>query len=95
MPKRGEKLEEIKIRVTKEDKALIKTVAGMKGITMTKLILDSIVPTIKRDFESIEHKEIIESRIEKTEIKIQELRDNMNSRSNTKKKKWFNVFSSQ
>ena len=57
MAKKKEKFEEIKIRLTLEEKQLIKNAAALKNITMTQLILDSTVPTAKRVIENITYKE--------------------------------------
>lgn len=87
MAKQKEKLEEIKIRLTIEEKALIKAAANCKGITMSKLILDSVIPTSKNVLDFAEHKDIILNRIDKTEGNIKVLKRNMEERhSNTKKK---------
>lgn len=91
MAKSKEKLEEIKIRLTPEEKKLIKNAAASKGITMTKLILDSVIPTAKHDIEVISHKDIIEDRAAAMESKIEDLKGNMkNRRDNKKKNKIFN-----
>lgn len=91
MAKQKEKLEEIKIRLTIEEKALIKAAAKGKGITMSKLILDSVIPLSKKEMHYIEHKDVILNRIDKTEGNIKVLKGNMEQRrSHTKKKKIFN-----
>lgn len=91
MAKTKEKLEEIKIRLTPEEKKLIKDAAASKGITMSKLILDSVIPTAKRELAFIEYKEIIEDRAAAMESKIEDLKGNMkNRRANKKKNKIFN-----
>lgn len=91
MAKSKEKLEEIKIRLTPEEKKIIKDAAASKGITMSKLILDSVIPTAKRELDFIEHKTIILERIEKTEGNIKFLKGTLESRrSNKKKNKIFN-----
>ena len=91
MAKTKEKLEEIKIRLTPEEKKLIKNAAKSKSITMSKLILDSVIPVAKKNLEIIEHKTIIEDRIEKTEGNIKFLKGTLESRrSNKKKNKIFN-----
>lgn len=89
MPKKKEKLEEIKIRLTIEEKALIKAAAKSKGITMSKLILDSVIPTSKRNLDVIKHKEIIENRIIAMEREIENLKGNMNARRTQHKKSKF------
>lgn len=86
MAKNKEKLEEIKIRLTPEQKKLIKDAAASKNITMTQLILDSVVPTAKKEIELIEHKEIISNRAVTTESKIQDLKQELQKRKACKKK---------
>lgn len=86
MAKKAVKLEELKIRLTVEEKALIKEAAASKGITMTQYILDMAVPTAKRDIEMFGHKEIIENRIVTTDIKIEKLKGNMEKRRSHIKK---------
>lgn len=91
MPKSKEKLEEIKIRLTLEQKKLIKDAAAAKNITMTQLILDSVVPTAKRAIESIDYKEFIEERTVTTEKKIQKLKNALKEKQLAiKKNKIFN-----
>lgn len=91
MPKSKEKLEEIKIRLTLEQKKLIKDAAAAKNITMTQLILDSVVPTAKRAIESIDYKEFIEERAVTTEKKIQKLKNALKEKQLAiKKNKIFN-----
>ena len=93
MAKKLEKVEELKIRLTKEEKAYIKQVAQAKGISMSKFVLDSIIPVAKRQLDLIEHKEIIEARIEGTEAKIENLKGKMQSKKgNTKKSIFENIF---
>ena len=91
LAKSKEKLEEIKIRLTPEEKRLIKNSAKARNITMTKLILDSVIPVANKNLEIIEHKEIIEERAAAMESKIKNLKGNMKSRrANKKKNKIFN-----
>ncbi|WP_415346029.1 DUF1778 domain-containing protein [Clostridium perfringens] len=93
MAKKAVKLEELKIRLTVEEKALIKEAAASKGITMTQYILDMAVPTSKRDIEMFVHKEIIENRIVATDIKIEKLKGNMEKRhSHIKKNRLVSLF---
>lgn len=91
MPKKLEKVEELKIRLTKEEKAYIKEISKAQGVTMSKFVLDSVIPTAKRQLELIDHKEIIDARIEATEVKIQNLKGKMNSKKGNNKK---NIFGS-
>ncbi|MDZ4906859.1 DUF1778 domain-containing protein [Clostridium perfringens] len=80
MAKKAEKLEELKIRLTKEDKQLIKAAAASKGITMTQFILDMAVPTAKRELEYINYKDIIEEKIVHTDKKLQEIKKKLQER---------------
>lgn len=91
MAKTKEKIEEIKIRLTMQEKQIIKDTAKAKGITMSKLILDNTIPTSKQYLECIDNQEIIKNRAVATEIKIQKLKHTLESRrSNKKKNKIFN-----
>lgn len=93
MPKSKEKVEEIKMRVTKQEKQLIKAAAMAKGITMTEFILDMVVPTAKRHLESAENQNNINNRINRFEENINFLRGNMNDRrSHAKKNKIKSIF---
>lgn len=91
MPKAKEKIEEIKIRLTPAEKKLIKDAAATKNITMTKFILDKVIPTAKHDIEVISHKDIIEDRAAAMESKIKNLKVTLEGRrANKKKNKIFN-----
>lgn len=76
------KREEIKIRLTKEQKELIKRVADKKGLTMTEFILTNIEQLAKRIEFTLDNKEMIEERINNTEQKLQEIKVNMEKRKN-------------
>ena len=54
------KKEEIKIRLTKEQKELIKRVADKQGITMSEFILNKIEPLAKSIECNLDNKEMIE-----------------------------------
>lgn len=86
MAKKKEKLEEIKIRLTLEQKKLIKDAAASKNITMTQLILDSVIPTAKRTLENIAYKEITEERAITTDKKIQKLKNALKEKQFIKNK---------
>lgn len=92
MPKKAEKLEELKIRLTKEDKKLIKNAAASKGVTMTQFILDMAIPTAKRELEYINHKDIIEEKIIHTDKKLQEIKKSLEERKVQHKSLFKNVF---
>lgn len=83
---KGTKQEEIKIRLTKEQKELIKSVAKMENTTMSEFILRYMEPIALSKKFDIEHKEIIEERIQTTDTKLQELRVTMEQRKGNKKK---------
>ena len=93
MVKLAVKVEEIKIRLTKEQKDLIKRVAKQQGITMSAFILKYMEPIAMSKELDIKHKEVIEARIEETEGNLQWIKDNMEIRKGNKNKKWFfNIF---
>lgn len=84
--KKGNKQEEIKIRLTKEQKDLIKRVAKQQGTTMSDFVLRYIEPiALSKEFDFM-HKEIVETRIASTECKIQNLKGNMENRKRNKHK---------
>lgn len=85
MPKCKEKIEEIKIRLTPAEKKLIKDAAATKNITMTKFILDKVIPTAKHDIEVISNKDIIEDRAAAMESKIKNLKGTLECRRANKK----------
>lgn len=80
------KKEEIKIRLTKEQKDLIKRVADKQGLTMSEFILNKIEPLAKSIECNLDNKEMIEDRINNTENKIQLIKLKMKERSGKKKR---------
>lgn len=93
MAKKAVKLEELKIRLTVEDKALIKEAAASKDITMTQYILDMAIPTARRDIEVLKHKNIIDDRAVAMDGKIEKLKGNMEKRrSHSKKNRLVSLF---
>jgi uncharacterized protein (DUF1778 family) len=76
------KREEIKIRLTKEQKELIKRVADKQGITMSEFILNKIEPLAKIIECNLDNNEIIEERINTTEQKLHEIKLKMEKRKN-------------
>lgn len=80
------KREEIKIRLTKEQKELIKRVADKQGISMSEFILSKIEPLAKSIECNLDNKEMIEDRINNTEDKIQLIKLKMQERSGKKKR---------
>ncbi|EIF6158470.1 DUF1778 domain-containing protein [Clostridium perfringens] len=93
MAKKAVKLEELKIRLTVEEKSLIKEAAASKGVTMTQYILDMAVPTAKHNIEVLGHKDVIENRIIAMDSKIEKLKGNMEKRrSHSKKNRLVSLF---
>ena len=85
--------EEIKIRVSVEQKALIKRVAKEQGLTMSSFILKYIEPIALGKELDFKYKEIIEAKIENTEGKIQILKGKMETKKGNNKKSIFkNIF---
>ena len=80
------KREEIKIRLTKEQKELIKRVSYKQGMTMSEFILNKIEPLAKSIECNLDNKEMIEDRINNTENKIQLIKLKMKERSGKKKR---------
>lgn len=76
------KREEIKLRLTKEQKELIKRVADKKGVTMTEFILTNIEQLAKRIECTLDNKEMIEERINNTEHKLHKIKVKMEMRKN-------------
>lgn len=94
--KKGTKTEEIKIRLTKEQKELIKRVAKQQNMTMSDFILRYIEPIALSKELDIKNKDIIEGRIETTEGKIQDLKRNLANRKGNKSKNIFlKIFSNK
>lgn len=81
--------EEIKIRVSVEQKALIKRVSKQQGLTMSAFVLKYIEPIALGKELDLKYKGIIEAKIEDTEEKIQILKGKMNDRKGNNKKSIF------
>lgn len=91
--KQVKKQEEIKIRLTKEQKDLIKRVAKQQGTTMSDFILRYMEPiALSKEFD-FNHKDIIQERAENTEGKIQILKRTMDERKGNKKSFIKKIFS--
>ena len=86
------KQEEIKIRVTSKEKSLIKEAAKLQGCTMSKFILDNVVPTAEKQIFNSEHKEMIEEKIIYTEQQLQEVKKKLEERKVKSKNLFRNIF---
>ena len=76
--KKTVKSEYIKVRVDLQTKEELKRIATAHNTTMSKLMFKSITELIEADAKTNEllpHKEIIEERIKKTDIKLYKLRE--------------------
>lgn len=84
------KTEAIKIRVSKEQKDLIKRVAQLEDTTMSDFVLTHIEHLAANKELDIKNKEIIEKRIQRTEENIQKIKENLKNRkeSNENKQNW-------
>ncbi|MBI6048946.1 DUF1778 domain-containing protein [Clostridium perfringens] len=85
------KTDAIKIRVSKEQKDLIKRVAQLEDTTMSDFVLTHIEHLAANKELDIKNKEIIEERIQKTEENIQKIKENLKNRkeSHENKQNWF------
>lgn len=86
------KNEEIKIRLTKEQKDLIKRVAKLEKKTMSEFILSHVEHIALSKESSINNRVAIESRIENLENEIENLKKNMESKKEKYNKKLFKLF---
>lgn len=69
---------EIKLRVTKEQKALFKKIAKAENMSMSEFIIKNTEYAAERKAEHIRSQDMIESRVIKNESKIQELKNKLN-----------------
>ena len=81
----GKKDEYIKIRVTKEQKELFKSLSKELGITMTDLLIVGTEEYAKVKLERIRSSNQIEIRAAKMENQIQVLKDRLEERKKTNK----------
>ena len=72
--------EELKIRLTKEQKDLIKLVSKQQGLTMSDFILKYIEPIARKKEEEHNAQKAIQERIENTEGNINTLRGKLDDR---------------
>ena len=82
----------IKIRVSKEQKALFKDIAKKKNISMSKFIIVSTEERALREKEKFEGTKSLELRVSELEKKLQEIKLKMESQS-SKKKSFLKIFS--
>ncbi|WP_347372532.1 CopG family transcriptional regulator [Clostridium saudiense] len=81
----------IKIRVSKEQKALFKDIAKKKKISMSEFIIVSTEERALREKEKFEGTKSLELRVSELEQKLQEIKLKM-ERSKADKKKFFKNF---
>lgn len=65
----------IKVRLTKEQKELFKEIAKSKGITLSELIVVGTDEFCKRQKEKLDFKDILEARAKSTDEKLIKLRE--------------------
>ena len=75
----------IKIRVSKEQKALFKDIAKKKNISMSKFIIVSTEERALREKEKFEGTKSLELRVSELEKKLQEIKLKMESQKAEKK----------
>ena len=80
----------IKIRVSKEQKALFKDIAKKKNISMSKFIIVSTEERALREKEKFEGTNSLELRVSELEKKLQEIKLKLESQS-SKKKSFFKI----
>ena len=82
----------IKIRVSKEQKALFKDIAKKKNISMSKFIIVSTEERALREKEKFEGTNSLELRVSELEKKLQEIKLKLESQSSKKKSLLKNFF---
>ncbi|MGL5328563.1 MAG: hypothetical protein ACRDD7_04785 [Peptostreptococcaceae bacterium] len=81
--------EMIKIRVSKEQKALYKAVAANKGISLTELLIVGTEEFIEKGSLKAREIEIVAPRVERLEKELEIIKSRMKDRKkSTKKFKW-------
>lgn len=86
------KTDYIKVRVSKEQKELFKSVAEQKGITMTDLLVEGTEQRALKELEKLVGTEDLELRVTELEKKLQEIKLKMDSKREKKSKKGFLKF---
>ena len=82
----------IKIRVSKEQKALFKDIAKKKKISMSEFMIVATEERALREKEKFEGTKSLELRVSELEQKLQEIKLKMESQS-SKKKSFLKIFS--
>lgn len=72
----------LKIKVTQQQKELIRKAAHEAGLSINDFILSSTEEAAKKKIDSIVNKEIIEARIENTEKNLEDLKSKLAGRRN-------------
>ena len=75
----------IKLKMTSEQRELVKKAAGESGISINQFILSSTEEAAKKKINKIENKDIIESRIANTEKSLENLREKLDERKSKNK----------
>lgn len=86
------KTDAIKIRVTTEQKDLIKRVAKLENSTMSDFVLKHIEHIAENKEVTIKNQKVIEERIQKTEDNIQKIKENLKNRKENNNRSWFKKF---
>ena len=75
----------IKLKMTSEQRELVKKAAGESGISINQFILSSTEEAAKKKINKIENKDIIEARIANTEKSLENLREKLDERKSKNK----------
>lgn len=86
------KTDAIKIRVTTEQKDLIKRVAKLENSTMSDFVLKHIEHIAENKEVTIKNQKVIEERIQKTEENLQKIKENLKNRKENNNRSWFKKF---
>lgn len=76
---------EVKVRLTKEEKELLKRVAKIKKMSMSEFVVNTSLKTANRIEENIKSKNMIEDRALKNEEKIMKLTEKIRGNKENKK----------
>lgn len=75
----------IRVRVSKEQKELFKSIAKGKKVSMSEFIVVATEERALKEQEKLENKESLEQRVEDLESKLQEIKDKMECQRAEKK----------